>query len=67
MHTRLAFVAIICLLPLGMQAQEKVDPKTQAIVDALVKILPEYEKAADELEKSLQPFENQLIPRSPLP
>jgi hypothetical protein len=37
-------------------AQEKVAPKTQALIDGLVKALPEYEKAADQIEEALQPF-----------
>jgi hypothetical protein len=37
-------------------AQEKIEPKTQAIIDALEQALPEYERAADQLELALQPF-----------
>ena len=62
--TRLAFVAasILFALTLGL-AQEKVDPKSQPLVDALLKVLPEYEAAADGFEKALEPYLKSTDPK----
>jgi hypothetical protein len=37
-------------------AQEKTNPKTKLLIEALEKALPDYETAADRLDKELQPF-----------
>jgi pimeloyl-ACP methyl ester carboxylesterase len=55
----MACVLVAWLIGMGCghsQAQEKVDAKAQANVDALEKVLAEYEQAAAEFEKSLEPF-----------
>ena len=44
------------LLWVGATASAEPDPRTRARIEALEKILPEYEKAADTCEKELQEF-----------
>jgi pimeloyl-ACP methyl ester carboxylesterase len=60
-----AFVVFLGWLSSATTAlpQEKISPKTQAIIDALEKVLPEYEQAADRLDKELQPFLNSPDPK----
>ena len=49
--------------PTTALAQEKISPKTQALIDALEKTLPEFEKATDQLDNALQPFSNSVDPK----
>src|SRR5690242_12308523 len=52
---RFTLVLAACFSPQVMvQGQEKIDPKTQALVESLQKILPEYEQAAEVLEGAAQ-------------
>ena len=39
-------------------AQEKINPKTQKIIESLEKVLPEYAKTADALENMANELEN---------
>jgi pimeloyl-ACP methyl ester carboxylesterase len=52
------FAYLLALAPLSLLAVPGAsqEPKTRAKIEALEKLLPEYEKAADECEKSLREF-----------